>query len=80
MNEPMTKAARRHHLKTNGADRCPYCKVDISDMCGPTEHSELEPIEDGTIVQTVKCTNCNRRWQDVFQLVDVHELCDGDVK
>ncbi len=71
----ISKKARDKHIR-NAGQNCPYCGVDISDMCGPAEYSDLEPVESGDVEQTAKCTKCGHRWVDVFRLVDVRELCD----
>jgi hypothetical protein len=49
--------------------------VDVFDEKKGVEYGELMPVEDGSIEQEQKCLNCNRRWMDVFRLVEVHELC-----
>lgn len=76
MNKPMSKAARKYHIKTSGMDKCPYCKVDLydNDMNEALEYKEVDFVEDGDIHQEAKCTKCNRRWMDVFRLVEVREL------
>lgn len=76
--KPMTKASRKHHIKTNGQDCCPYCKVEI-DM-ETVDYNEFEPIEDGIVcgalaaTQKATCLCCGRKWMDIYQLVDVEEL------
>lgn len=79
MNEerkPLSKAARKYHLKTAGIERCPFCKTDIyeDNEIGIIEYGELDPTEDGNIQQTAQCTKCKRRWMDIFQLTEIHEL------
>ena len=39
----------------------------------------VKHVESGNVEQIVGCNACGRRWKDVFQLVDVRELCDGPV-
>lgn len=68
----LSKAAKRRHIDSAGIDKCPYCKVDICD--DNIEYKELEPVEDGSVEQTVKCTSCGRKWIDVFRLVEIREI------
>jgi len=74
----MTKAAVKHHIRTAGSDRCPYCKADFGGgmIDGVQECGDLDPVENGDIEQISKCLKCGRRWMDVFRLVEVREICN----
>ncbi len=75
MSKPMTMAAKKRHIESAGVKECPYCRADFNTFtCG-----ELMPVESGSIEQETSCGKCGRRWKDVFQLVDVRELSDGEV-
>lgn len=71
MAKKMTKAARRRHIREAGLVRCPYCGADIRET---GEYGAPGHAEDGSIEQMVECTLCNRRWIDVFALVEVREI------
>jgi hypothetical protein len=71
-DKPMTKAARKHHIKTAGQDRCPYCKAENED--DNIEYEDLSPVEDGDIESTAHCLQCGRKWIDIFRLADVREI------
>ncbi len=74
VTDRITPASRRHHIKTAGEDRCPYCKVSVHDLPMGFDYEEPSPVEGGEIEQRVECPSCNGRWVDVFCLVDVREI------
>jgi hypothetical protein len=67
----MTKAARKRYIQSAGTDGCPYCKADMEQF----DYGEMDPVEDGSVEQKVKCLQCKRVWMDVFLLKEVRELC-----
>lgn len=67
----LTKTARKRHLRTAGLECCPYCAVDNFNNI---EYDEVSHVENGDILQDAKCLKCGQAWQDVFRLVDVHEI------
>lgn len=66
----MTEKARKRHLERSGLGKCPYCKAGDKHI----EYGGFEPVEDGDVEQTAGCGKCDRRWIDVFRLVDVREI------
>ena len=73
----LTKASKKYHIQTAGQARCPFCKADFYEtntISGDVEYEDFEPVEDGHIEQVAKCRKCNKRWKDVFQLVDIRGL------
>lgn len=73
----MTDAAKKHHIETAGQDCCPYCTADANEK---VEWEDYSPVESGDIQQIAECMVCGRRWQDVFRLIDVNELCSQPKK
>ena len=49
---------------------------DMCTECGyeGMDYGELNPVEDGSIVQEVACPECGRRWEDKFVLLERNEL------
>lgn len=72
--QAMTKAAMKRHIKSGGQECCPYCKID-ADRTEMFDYEEVDFVEGGDIEQIVTCLSCNRRWKEVFRMVEVHELC-----
>jgi hypothetical protein len=70
-SKPMTKAARRRYIASAGTSGCPYCEAPQDDF----DYEEPDFVEDGDIEQIAQCPTCDRRWKDVFRLVEVRELC-----
>lgn len=48
--------------------KCPFCEKEDLD------YGVLEPIENGTVEQKVRCRVCRKVWKDCFSLFAVHEL------
>lgn len=49
----------------NGSVHCPHCESQDIEGLGGLE------IEDSIITQEVLCHSCNKRWTDIYRLVDV---------
>ena len=47
---------------------CHHC------WCESLEYGELSPVEGGNVQQEAECTQCGKRWMDVFVLADQREL------
>jgi hypothetical protein len=73
MDKPLSKASKKYHIKTGGEECCPFCKTDVDMMS--MDWKEPDPVEGGDFEQEVKCLKCNRRWINVYRLVDMRELC-----
>lgn len=54
------------YIKCKGM-RCPHC---LSPMI---EADDLVLREDGIATQIIICTECNRQWQDVYELQGINE-------
>ena len=51
--KPMTKTARKYHLRTAGQERCPFCKAKIDFENTNVEFEDMEPVEDGSIEHVI---------------------------
>jgi transposase-like protein len=60
-------AAKKKAYLDNGSIKCPYCESDQIEAVGMVDIEALV----GT--QMVKCLDCDKRWTDVYRLVDVVE-------
>ena len=60
----MDEMQKTHYLAKDGLI-CPYCLSSDIEELGTSHHSHQQ--------RKVKCHNCNKRWQDVYALVDVLE-------
>jgi hypothetical protein len=62
----MTKKEKQTYLRADGVF-CPFCKsLDI-------EGGSVE-INSGTASQEIHCLNCDKKWADLYHLVDVEEI------
>lgn len=59
----LTKEQKKDYLKVSG-NHCPYCRS--HDICG--DHVE---VNDGGAWQEVVCMECERRWTDIYKLIDI---------
>lgn len=66
----LTNESRQRHIETRGMECCPFCQVEWDYV----DFDREEHTEDGDICQKAKCTNCNKRWKDVYRLTEIHEI------
>ena len=61
----ITRAIRAKYLGEPSA--CPWCG-------GPIQADASPEVDAGVVTQEIDCTECNRRWFDVYRLLDVRSL------
>ncbi len=80
MSNELTKASKKHHIKTAGLEWCPFCKAGFNEQNNNTinnrvvEYGELDPVENGDIQHKGRCLKCGREWIDIFRLVDMYPI------
>ena len=58
----ITKAIRKRYLAA--PTRCPWCQ-------GTTQANASPEVDEGIVTQEIDCTGCDRRWTDLYRLVDI---------
>ncbi len=61
----ITKSIRRKYLAAPA--ECPWCGGAIQADAAPD-------VDEGVVTQEIDCTECDRRWRDVYRLFDMRPL------
>lgn len=67
----LTEDMRKEHLASGGT-RCPYCESD------QVFWGDAFPQENIGLCMRVRCDECEREWDDVYNLVDIKVPGDED--
>lgn len=65
-----TKKQKEEYLENFGG-MCPYCHHRCL-----TTINDIEPDDDGSQKQWIKCDDCGKCWEDIYELVDIMEEND----
>lgn len=69
MSRRKTDMLRKEEYLASSGNICPYCQsVDIAGLDG------IDSSEAGIAAQVVGCNSCDKRWLDIYRLVDVEPL------
>jgi len=66
-NSELTIKQKKKYINKLGT-QCPYCNSDNLNY-----HPDLSYCENGKILQTVICKDCDKQWQNLYQLKDIKE-------
>ncbi len=61
----ITRPIRKQYLADPSA--CPWCR-------GASKADAAPEVDDGVVTQEIDCTECGRRWCDLYQLTDMRPL------
>jgi phage FluMu protein Com len=65
---PLTNVEKQRHLQN--PNKCPYCQdTNIESDDGP----EMELTG---CYQTIRCSNCEKRWTEIYRMIDIEEIED----